>query len=344
MKCKRSNDGRKYDHQTLQSMRLRAVKAIREGQSATEIAKAYGINRRTVYGWMAKYLNGGQNALMAKPISGRPPKITPEQMQWIADAVREKTPQQFKFEFALWTLKIISKLVEKQFNVTLSVSTLSRVMKLLGFSTQKPLYQAWQRDEKLVRKWEQETWPEIRKNAKRAGATVYFADESGIRSDYHRGHTWAPKGETPVLTATGRRFSLNMISAISAQGQLRFMVHQGSVTAKVFREFLKRLMVGANKPIYVVVDGHPIHKAKLVKQYVDSQQGMLKLFVLPPYSPHLNPDETVWAHVKRDIARRTINSLEEMKAHALSSLRRLQKLPRILRAIFDQPELQYARM
>jgi hypothetical protein len=130
-------------------------------------------------------------------------------------------------------------------------------MKLLGFSTQKPLYQAWQQDEKLVLQWEEELYPEIRHEAKRVGATIYFADESGVRSDYHTGHTWAPKGETPVLSVTDRLFSLNIISAVSPQGQLRFMLHQGSVTAKVFLEFLKRLMIGASKPVFLIVDGRP---------------------------------------------------------------------------------------
>jgi len=344
MKCKRDNDGRKYDHHTLQVMRMQAIKAVQGGQSATDVAKTLGINRQTIYRWMANYLSGGQKALKAKPIPGRPPKLTPEQMQWIAEAVRENTPQQYQFEFALWTLKIIGALIERQFKIKLSINTLSRVMKLLGFSTQKPLYQAWQQDEKLVRQWEEELYPEIRREAKRVGATIYFADESGVRSDYHTGHTWAPKGETPVLSVTGRRFSLNMISAVSPQGKLRFMIHQGSVTAKVFREFLKRLMVGATKPVFLIVDGHPIHKAKLVKKYVESLDGMLKLFFLPPYSPQLNPDETVWAHVKREIGKKTVGSLEEMRAHAISALRRLQKMPNLVKSFFDQPECQYARI
>jgi len=282
MKCKRDNDGRKYDHQTLQAMRMQAIKAVQGGQSATDVAKAFGINRQTIYRWMANYLSGGQKALLAKPVPGRPPKLSTEQMQWVAEAVRDNTPQQYQFEFALWTLKIIGSLIEREFKIKLSVNAISRVMKLLGFTTQKPLYQAWQQDEKLVQQRQQETYPEIRKEARKVGATIYFADESGVRSDYHTGHTWAPKGETPVLSVTGKRFSLNMISAVSAQGQLRFMLHQGTVTATVFREFLKRLMVGATKPVFVIVDGHPTHNAKLVKEYVESLKGKLKLFFLPP--------------------------------------------------------------
>ena len=153
-----------------------------------------------------------------------------------------------------------------------------------------------------VHVWQTKTYPEIRSEAKRAEATIYFGDESGIRSDYHVGTTWAPQGQTPVVQATGQRFSLNMISAVATQGEFRFMLHEGTVGAKVFVEFLKRLMLNAERPVFLIVDGHPIHKAKVVRRYIESLDGKLKLFYLPPYSPHLNPDETVWAHVKRRIS------------------------------------------
>ena len=190
--------------------------------------------------------------------------------------------------------------------------------------------------------WETETYPQIRKEAKKLGATIYFADESGLRSDYHSGTTWAPVGETPVVEATGRRFSVNMISAVSTRGELRFRVHQGTVNARVFREFLRRLLVGAERPVFVIVDGHPAHKAKLVREFVDSTDGMLKLFFLPPYSPHLNPDEQVWSHVKREAGRRPVQNLEQMTRIARSVLQRLQKMPQLVRSFFRQPECQYA--
>lgn len=192
-----------------------------------------------------------------------------------------------------WTLSLIAELIHRQFDKKLSLASVSRVMKLLGFSAQKPLYQAWQQDATLVRQWEMETYPQIRAEARAVGATLYFANESGIRSDYHTGTTWAPRGQTPVVGVTGRRFSLNMISAVSPRGEFRFMVHDGSVNTTVCVEFLKRLMIGATKPVFVVVDGHPVHRSKPVKTYVESQHSRLKLFYLPPYSPHLNPDEQV---------------------------------------------------
>ena len=325
-------------------MRQQAVKAVREGQDVASVAAAYGVNVRSVFRWLANFANGGQNALLSKAIPGRPPKVSAEEMRWLANAVKEHTPLQFKFAFGLWTLSLIAALIEREFGKKLSLASVSRIMKLLGFSVQKPLYQAWQQDATLVRAWEAETYPAIRAEAKAKGATIYFGDESGIRSDYHAGTTWAPIGETPVVEVTGRRFSLNMISAVSPQGEFRFMLHEGSVTAEVFREFLKRLLTGTDKPVFLIVDGHPIHKAKLVKTFVESQAGRLKLFYLPPYSPHLNPDEQVWSHVKRQVARQLVQSKDEMKRLALGALRRIQKLPALVRSFFRQPECQYAAM
>ena len=342
MKCKRTTDGRKHGRVALPVMRQQAVKAIREGQDVASVAAAYGVNVRSVFRWLADFANGGQNALLSKPIPGRPPKVSVEEMRWLAKAVKDNTPQQFKFVFGLWTLTLVGALIEREFGKKLSLASVSRIMRILGFSAQKPVYQAWQQDATLVRTWEAETYPAIRAEACAVGATIYFADESGIRSDYHTGTTWAPIGETPVVEVTGRRFSLNMISAVSPRGEFRFMLHEGSVNADVFREFLKRLMMGAKQPVFLVVDGHPIHKAKLVKDFVEAQSGKLKLFTLPPYSPQLNPDEQVWAHVKRQVSRQLVQSMDELKRLALGALRRIQKLPELVKSFFRQPECRYA--
>ncbi len=178
-------------------------------------------------------------------------------------------------------------------------------------------------------RWERETYPAIRAEARAAGARIYFADEAGLRSDYHAGTTWAPQGETPVVEVTGRRFSVNMLSAV------------GTVTASVFREFLKRLLIGAKPPVFVIVDGHSVHKARLVRTFVEEQAGRLKLFHLPPYSPQLNPDEQVWGQVKRRVSRCLVQSREDMKKLALGVLRRIQKLPELVKSFFCHPDCRY---
>lgn len=341
MRAKRDSDGRQLDHRTLEAMRQRAVKAVREGQPPAEVAKTLGMNRRTIYRWMATFNEGGQNALLAKPIPGRPSVLTEAELEWLYRSISNHSPQQFQFDFGLWTIALIRHLIEYHLGKKLSPATVHRVVRNLGFTPQKPLYRAWQQDDALVSAWETEVFPKIRARAKAEGATIYFADEAGLRSDYHTGTTWSLRGSTPVVRPTGRRFSLNMLSAISPRGEMRFMVHKGTVDNAVFITFLKRLLVGTKGPIFLIVDGHPAHKAKAVQRFVASTNGMLELFFLPPYSPQLNPDETVWAHVKRNVSRKLVESFDDMKQLAIGALRSLQKQPGKIRSFFSHPESRY---
>jgi len=213
MKCKKTIDARGYSHKTLEEMRLSAVKRVECGESPEAVAVGLGINRRTIYRWLEAYHYGGEGAIKAKAIPGAPPKLNAKQMQQLAKIVRDKNPLQMKFQYALWTLAMIRELIRSKFGVRISEVSVGRVMKRLGFSPQRPLYRAWQQDPALVERWQTEEYPAIAARAKRERAVIFFADESGIRSDYHSGTTWAPKGETPVVEATGARFSLNMLSA-----------------------------------------------------------------------------------------------------------------------------------
>ena len=342
MKCKRDSDGREIDHHTLQVMRQQAVKAVKNGQTAASVAAAMGVNIRTVFRWLSDFATGGQNALLAKKITGRPPLVTPDEMRWIAETVRDKTPWQMRLEFGLWTLSLIGEVIYRQFGKRLTAPSVGRIMRLLGFTPQKPLYRAWQQDPVLVEKWQSEEFPALKAEAKRTGAVIYFADEAGVRSDFHAGTTWAPVGRPPTVKTTGRRYGLNLISAVSARGDFRFMVQEGNVTAEVFIEFLKRLLRGAEQPIILVVDGHPIHKAKSVKTFVEQQQGRLQLVFLPPYAPQLNPDEQVWGYIKPRVAKQMPENKIELKKFVQSAMHHLQKLPDVVKSFFRHPECQYA--
>ncbi|MDV2080062.1 IS630 family transposase, partial [Marinobacter xestospongiae] len=163
-----------------------------------------------------------------------------------------------------------------------------------------------------------------------------------IRSDYHSGTTWAPAGETPLIRGTGSRFSLNLISAISPRGELRFKTLQGTMNAEVFIGFLKALVRDADKPVFLILDNHPVHHARKVREYVDNLDGRLRLFFLPPYSRELNPDESVWGYIKyHHVGKKVINNKEQLRAIVYRQLRRLQKLPKLLKSFFGHPELAY---
>ena len=182
--------------------------------------------------------------------------------------------------------------------------------------------------------WKKETYPQIAARAAAEGATIYFADEAGIRSGHHAGTTWAPAGQTPVVEVTGARFSVNMVSAVTAKGALRFAVFEGTTTAASFIAFCKRLVHDAPGPVYLIVDGHPCHRAKAVQQYVASTEGRLRLFRLPGYSPELNPGEWVWKNVKNDrIAKEAYAKPSVSKTNDLGS-RRSARWSKIIRGGF----------
>src|SRR3954447_13298229 len=345
----REDDGRKLDHQTLEALRLRAVEQVARGVSAAEVGAglaALGLHRRTVYTWLATERTDGRQALRAKPVPGRPRKLTDAQLGELTALIAETDPRDHGYAVALWTREIVRQLIAARFGVQLTVASVGRTLHALGFSAQRPLYRAEQADPAAVARWKQIEYPKIVAEAKATGGTVFFVDEAGVRSDYHAGTTWAPVGQTPTVTGTGARFGLNLISAISAQGALRFSLLAGTLTGAGFIAFLQRLRHDAaghgGGPLFVIVDNHPVHRAKAVAKFVDATDGKLRLYRLPAYSPQLNPDEWVWNNVKHDgVAPAVVTGPEQMRSVVIGRLRRLQRLPHIVRGFFADPELAY---
>jgi transposase len=336
-------DGRKLDHKTREAIRIRAIQMIESGESPEVVVKTLGFHRSCVYAWLALYSQGGIEALKFKGIPGRQPSLSGEQLKKLYSIIAEKNPLQLKFELALWTRSMVRRVIIDRFKVTLSESQVGRLLRQMGMSPQRPLHRAYQRDPERVAKWLNEEYPAIRALANEEGAQIFFGDEAGVRSDYHSGTTWGPKGETPIVETTGARFGVNLISAISSKGQMRFMLVDGKMTCANFIKFLKRLIDKQNTPVFLIVDGHPTHKAKAVMQFVASTNGQLRLYCLPPYSPDLNPDELVWNHVKNHkIGREAIMGANQMKSRALSILRSLQKVPAKIKGFFRKPSLCYA--
>jgi len=339
----KSMDARRLTHEMLTELRKRAVTSVQSGQSPEVVAKALGISRGAIYGWLSRYRQGGWGALDAAKRGGRRPKLDSKALKWIYKTVTMKNPLQLKFPFALWSARMIGDLIERQFGVKLSKASVCRLLAQLGLTPQRPVWRAYQQKPEAVQRWLEQEYPQIRRVARRMKAKIFFGDEAGIRSDHHAGTTWAKKGSTPVVESTGARFGMNMISAVSAQGEFRFMTVRGRVNTAVFLTFIKRLLVGAETPVFLIVDGHPTHRAKSVSRYCETIKDRFRLFFLPPYAPELNPDERVWNDLKNNaVGRKVITTPEQMRAAVISHFRFLQKNPQRVKSFFNGATTKYA--
>jgi len=339
----KTTDARRLDHRMLTELRKRGVASVQEGQSPEIVAKALGINRVTIYGWLSRYRYGGWGALDAKKRGGRTPKLDGKALQWVYQTVTNKNPLQLRFTFALWTARMVGQIIHERFGVKLSKASVCRLLTQLGLTPQRPVWRAYQQKPEEVQKWLQQEYPRIHQLARKNKALIFFGDEAGVRSDHHAGTTWAAKGKTPVVSSTGARFGLNLISAVSAQGEFRFMTVRGRVGAAQFIEFIKRLLHGVERMVFLIVDGHPAHKAKSVSRFIGTVEDRFRLFFLPPYSPELNPDERVWNDLKNNaIGRQSINSPDQLHGAVISHLRFIQKSPDRVCSYFNNETTKYA--
>ena len=339
----RKDDARQLDHKTLEALRLRAVRLVQNGESPEVVGKALGLNRTTIYDWLAKYRSGGYDALKSRPTPGAKPKLDGKKLKWVFDVVTQKNPRQMCFEFALWTREMVQELISKKYKIKLSLKSIGKLLAQLGLTCQKPLYKAIQQDASLVQSWLKKVYPTIKRRALKEKADVFFGDAAHIRSDHHAGRTWGIKGQTPVVTSTGSRFGLSLISAITSKGHMRFMVVEGGVDSEVFIKFLKRLLTGAKRKIFLIVDNGTTHKSKKTNEFVESQKEHLELFYLPPYSPELNPDELVWNHLKtHTTGRSTVSDKNDFKKKVTRSMKSLQKNRDKIKSFFGKESLRYA--
>ena len=337
-------DGRTLDHQTLEQIRRMACQRVREGEKAAEVIAAYGFCRTTIYKWMRASTGRGRGlkALRSTRGTGRPRSLTPTQEQQVFRWINGRNPLQYGLDFGLWTRQIVSTLIEQKFRVRMGVTTVGALLAKLGITPQKPLQRAYQRDPQAIERWQREIFPAIATKAKRAGAEIFFWDESGFRADSVHGKTWGVRGQTPVVLRPGQRQSVSAASAVNARGAFWFQVYQGALNAELFIELLKRMMRRRKKPLHLIVDGLPAHKKASVRDYVKSTRGRLTLHFLPGYAPDLNPDELVWSHVKRTgTARRPLQAGERLDERIEAELAAVQRNPKLVRSFFQAPSVAY---
>lgn len=336
-------DGRKLSHSQSEYIRIQSVKLVRvENKSPEEVIKTFGLHRANIYKWLTRYDAYGFDGLKSTKSKGPTPKLTEKQERQLAWMLL-KNPLQLRFEYALWTIDMITELILRKFSVSYSKVQVGRLMKKLGLSRQRPLERASQQDPQRVQEWLNREYPAIRKEAKKEKREIYFSDEAGFHATAQYGSTWAPKGETPIIKTSGKREKVNVISAINNKGKLRFMLYDTGFNSEIFIQFLQRLLHKQKTPVTLIVDGHKSHFTKQVKEFVSNTYSRLKIYQLPPYSPELNPDELVWNNAKQKVAKaKHTPSKKTFKEKVKGVMDGIQKNTTLTKAFFSEPNVAYA--
>ena len=285
---------------------MRTVEVIKAGMGESKAAEVFGVSRRAVSRWIRADRQGGKEALKAKP-RGRPRgggKLKPWQCATIVNLITDRHPDQLKLPFYLWTRQAVVQLIEQRFGIRYSVYQVGRYLKQWGFTVQKPGRKAFVQCPREVQNWLENEYPLIKRQAKAENAEIQWCDEMGVRSDAASARCFSPKGQTPIVLGPGKRFGCNMISSISNRGTLRFMVFTDRFDSDVMLTFLKRLLKQMERKVFLIVDGHPVHRGRVVKNFVAEKKDQIQLFYLPAYSPELNPDEMLNQDAKTNAVRR----------------------------------------
>lgn len=340
----RHEDTRHLSPGVLDDLRRRVVHAVSQGMSQAKAAGVFGVSRQSINGWHQRWRKDGWRALKSRP-RGRPPvaRLKPYQAATVVRLITDRCPDQLKFPFALWTREAVRDLIARRFGVYLSVWTVGRYLRKWGFTPQKPLRRAYERDPTAVRRWLRRQYPAIRAMARREKATIFWGDETGMRSDHQAGRSWGRRGKTPVVLGTGKRFRCNMISVINNRGKLAFMVFQGRFTQLVFVAFLRRLLRHAKRKLFLIIDEHPVHVGAYTTRWVRRHRRQIHLYYLPGYSPELNPDELLNQDVKTNaVGRRRPHTSPELVGNVRRFLWSTQHQPTKVRNYFRHPNVHYA--
>jgi transposase len=339
-------DSRTLSVEALNERRRRAVKMRLQGVSLKETAAQCEMSRTTVIAAVKAYEAGGWAAVdIERP--GRPSGVgrmlSTEQEREVQRLIRDRTPDQLKMVYALWTRQAVAELIRDRFGIELPVRTMGLYLSRWGFTPQKPMKRAYEQSPAAVKKWLDEQYPVIAACAKVDGAEIHWADETGLRSDDVRGRSFAPQGQTPVVRVNNKRHGLSVISSVTNKGTMRWKIFEGALNAAIFIDFMKRLVADARRKVYLIVDNLRVHHSKVVKAWLAEHKHEIEVFYLPSYSPELNPDEMANADLKQAVTKlapaRT--KLQLVKATA-KHLRSVQQQPERIRRYFQHDPVRYA--
>ena len=338
------SDARQIPDEVMSYLRKIAVHAVEENNySPEDVIKIFGLSRSSMYDWLKRYREHGYDGLDTKKAPGAEPVITEEMDVWLKRTVLELTPEAFGYDTTLWTCDLLAQLLHERYGVQVIGATVNQHLHRLGLTNQKPNYIAREQDPVAVERFVTEEFPKIQRIAEKVGADIGFEDEAGVDLRERSGKTWGERGVRPDVFVTGTRGRLNILSVVTAQGELEYHVTEKSITSEEYIEFLKQLIKGRKRPLFLIVDRATFHRSKMTRTFIWRHRHQIRLFYLPTYSPERNPDEHAWEEIKdKQLGRKPIKSKKELKERLHSALKSLQHRTDRVKSFFHLRETQYA--
>ena len=339
-------DFRSVDSGSRMEIRKRAIKLILSGTRKKRVAELYGVNQNTITNWVKKHTKLGLKGLVdnKRGVKSADVKLlTSKQEKAIQKMILDTMPDQLKLPYSLWTRKAVKELVEGEYGIVMAINTMGDYLPSWGYSPQKPKKKAYEQNSKAVQKWLEEDYPAIKHKAKQEGAEIHWADETGVRNNSQHGRSYAPKGRTPTKKNMAKRFSINMISTVTNQGKVEFMIYSGTINADRLIEFMKQLIKGKLKKTFLILDNLTVHHSKMVKKWVEENKSKIEVFHLPAYSPEKNPDEYLNCDLKYGLSEKPApKNQEQLKNNVQNHMIMLQDNKTRVRKYFKHKDIQYA--
>ncbi len=341
-----ATDMRSLSREARHERRVQVIRLRRAGRTYDEIAEQAGLSRTGVFNICKRHAAGGAKALHDAPGGnklGERRLLSAEQESAVCKLIADKTPDQLKMPYALWSRTAVGELIEQRYGIRLAVRTVGLYLSRWGFTPQKPLRRAYEPSPAAVKKWLGEQYPEIEARARAEGAEIHWGDETGLRSDDVRRRSDAPQGQTPVVRVDNERHGLPVISTVTNKGTMRWKMFDGALNSAILIDFLKRLVKGADRKVYLILDNLRVHHGKPVKEWLARHQDDIEVFCLPSYSPELNPDEMANADLKQAVTKLApaCRKLQLVWATARHP-RRVQRQPERIMRYFRHDPVRYA--
>jgi transposase len=339
-------DGRELSDETLEALRLRALRGVELGFTEADMADVFGVTRETISHWWTAYTAGGVAALphdrTGRPLgSGR--FLSDEQASRIRSLIDENTPEKLGIASALWTRRAVRELIRNEWQIDLAERTVGEYLRRWGYTSKKPRRHARKQDPHEVAQWLLVDYPNIAKRAAAEDAEIHWCDETGVAADRHPGTGYSPKGQPATLEVPGPHIRMNQISTVTNEGTVRFMTYKGSMNDARFLVFLGRLLRSTTKKVFLITDRLRAHDDDTVHEWVEAHQDRIELYYLPKYSPEMNPVEYLNNDMKESVnAPGLPDNKDTLRSRMQRFMRRLSHWPAHVMCYFLHPSVQYA--